>query len=262
MKRMSTVPWSAKSTSAEPIEASGSTSRGKYTFLTRFALSITERTALVVDVEYRFHARRPESRYTGKCGTGLLRTIVKTSENTPRKTSGLIIDHTAPNTDDVYLTFSSLRTMFSRTSRKRRRSRSLERQWSLGGSELRTVTLESAAATVRPRVTPDGAGSGWSLARRLPDPSLSDRPRERAERLDVGEAEALVHLLLRHAAVEEGSRPPREGLARGVLEKPKRLEDRTLVTAGGGLGSRELAHVLARAGAERLATALVRGELP
>src|SRR3954463_16219018 len=229
MKRMSTVPWSAKSTSAEPIEASGSTSRGKYTFLTRFALSITERTALVVDVEYRFHARRPESRYTGKCGTGLLRTIVKTSENTPRNTSGLIIDHTAPNTDDVYLTFSSLRMMFNRTSRKRRRSRSRDRQWSRGGSELWTITSESAVATIRPRITPDGAGSGWSLTRRFPGLPLSDRPREGAERLDVGEAEALLHLLLRHATVEERSRPPRERLARRVLEEPERLGDRSLV---------------------------------
>src|ERR1051326_2168230 len=136
MNRIRTLAWSTKSTSAEPIEASGSTSRGKYTFLTRFALSITERTALVRDVAYRFHARRPDSRYTGKCGTSLFMTTVKTSVKTPRKTSGLIIDHTAPNTEDVYLTFSSLRTMFSSTSRKRRRSRSLERQWSLGGSEL------------------------------------------------------------------------------------------------------------------------------
>src|SRR4051812_10602183 len=100
MNRISTVPWRAKSTSADPIDASGRTSRGKYTFLTRFALSITERTALESVVEYRFHASKPESRYTGKSGTGFARTIVKTSVNTPRNTSGLIIDHTAPNTDD------------------------------------------------------------------------------------------------------------------------------------------------------------------
>ena len=40
-----------------------------------------------------------------------------TNVNTARKTMGFRIDQTAPRTDAVYLTFSSLRTRFSRISR-------------------------------------------------------------------------------------------------------------------------------------------------
>ncbi len=42
---------------------------------------------------------------------------ITTNEKTARKTTGFSSDHTAPSTEAVYLTFSSLRTRFSRISR-------------------------------------------------------------------------------------------------------------------------------------------------
>ena len=45
-------------------------------------------------------------------------------ENTARKTTGFSRDQTAPRTDAVYFTFSSLRTMLTNTSRCARSSRS------------------------------------------------------------------------------------------------------------------------------------------
>ena len=62
MKQSRTIPCRTKSTSALPIEAKGRISRGKYTFVTRLALSTTERTESDSAFEKRFHARRPERR--------------------------------------------------------------------------------------------------------------------------------------------------------------------------------------------------------
>src|SRR5205085_9259753 len=117
MKTSSTMPWSTKSTLAAPIVASGRTSRGKYTFVTRFALSTTERAARPIVAENRFHARIPDSRYTGKFGIRLGRTMANTRLNTARYSTGFSRDHRAPRTEEVYLTFTSLRTRLPRISR-------------------------------------------------------------------------------------------------------------------------------------------------
>ena len=116
MKRRSTADCITKSTRATPIADSGRISRGNATFFTRFALSITEREPCRSAAENRFHASSPESRNTGKSGIWFCRTLV-TKEKTARNTIGFRIDHIAPRTEAVYLTFSSLRTRFSRISR-------------------------------------------------------------------------------------------------------------------------------------------------
>ncbi len=60
-----TAIWSAKSTSATPIEDSGRISRGNAIFLMRFAFSSTDREPPETDAENRFQASSPDSRYTG-----------------------------------------------------------------------------------------------------------------------------------------------------------------------------------------------------
>ena len=116
MNTSSTADCNTKSTAATPIADSGRISRGNATFFTRLALSSTDREPCSSEALNRFHASRPDNRNTGKSGIWLLSTFV-TNENTARNTIGLSTDHSAPSTDAVYLTFSSLRTRFSRISR-------------------------------------------------------------------------------------------------------------------------------------------------
>jgi hypothetical protein len=69
---------------AVPTEASGRTSLGKYTLFTRFPLSTTDLADRLRELLNRFHASRPDSRYTGKSGTPRGRITANTSVNTPR----------------------------------------------------------------------------------------------------------------------------------------------------------------------------------
>ena len=62
MNTARTTACRTKSTPAAPIDARGRISRGKYTFVTRFALSTTDLAPSESAVEKRFHARIPESR--------------------------------------------------------------------------------------------------------------------------------------------------------------------------------------------------------
>src|SRR5919198_4512589 len=145
MKIPSTRVCRTKSTRAVPMEASGRSSRGKYTLLMRFPLSTTERAAKLSELLNRFQARSPDSRYTGKFGVGLRRTTLNTSVNTARYRIGLSIDQAAPRTEDLYLIFTSLRIRLARISRARTSSRSRARGWSLGGSEVLRKTSVAAA---------------------------------------------------------------------------------------------------------------------
>ena len=113
MNSKRTADWRTKSKSATPTDASGRISRGNATFFTRFALSITDRDPACSAFEKKLHASSPDSKKTGKSGIGLPRTVTK-NENTARKTTGFSRDHTAPRTDAVYFTFSSLRTMLTK----------------------------------------------------------------------------------------------------------------------------------------------------
>ena len=64
----------------------------------------------------RFHASRPGEQERRVVGDGAFSTFV-TKLKTTRNTTGLSSDQTAPSTEAVYLTLSSLRTRFHRISR-------------------------------------------------------------------------------------------------------------------------------------------------
>src|SRR6266540_4374086 len=146
MNTMNTASWKAKFTSAAPTAARGRISRGNATFETRLAFDTTDTDAVWVAVENSVQAMSPDSRYTAKFGMFAGRTYVKITKNTTRYSSGFSIDQTTPRAEDLYFTFSSLRTRFTRTSRWARSSRKRRTTWSLGGSLVRTKTSGSAAA--------------------------------------------------------------------------------------------------------------------
>jgi hypothetical protein len=62
MKTRSTIACRTRSTPAVPTDEMGNSSRGKYTLVTRLALSTTLRAPRPSAVENRFHASRPENR--------------------------------------------------------------------------------------------------------------------------------------------------------------------------------------------------------
>jgi len=80
------------------------------------AFPITDCAPLSADTLKRFHARRPARRNGGNGLTALPSTDA-TKLKTTRKTTGFSSDQTAPSTEAVYLTLSSLRTRFHRISR-------------------------------------------------------------------------------------------------------------------------------------------------
>src|SRR5271155_2728188 len=73
-----TQDWKKRKTEAEPIEASGSISRGKDTFLTKAALLTIALVAVVTPVEKRFHTSKPEKRSITKSGMPFLSTTANT----------------------------------------------------------------------------------------------------------------------------------------------------------------------------------------
>ena len=153
MNTRKTADCSAKSNSATPTDDRGRISLGNAIFFTRFALSITDRDPACNALETKFHASNPDSRNTGKSGTSLLNTAA-TNEKTARNTIGFRSDQTAPSTDAVYFTFSSLRIRFSNTSRcaASSRSRGPTRRW--GDSDVRSTVAVEAMAGSCSRRTP------------------------------------------------------------------------------------------------------------
>ena len=148
--------------------------------VTRFELSTTDLEPRARAVANRFHASRPDSRYTGKCGVAFDSTTVNTRLNTARYRIGFNIDQAAPRTEDLYLTLTSLRTRFARISRSPAISRKRERGWSRGGSEVRTETVEVVARADPFMPTSTDGGGQASLARailRTAEATISQHPR-------------------------------------------------------------------------------------
>src|SRR6266511_2619863 len=143
----STTAWKTKSTREAPMDARGRISRGKYTFLTRFAFSTTDRDAPVSEPLNTFHARIPERMYIGKSGSPFGRITPNTSQNTSRNSNGFSMAHAAPSREEVYLTLTSLRVRLPRISRYRHSSFSRRMGWSFGDSEVVVFDGSSAVMT-------------------------------------------------------------------------------------------------------------------
>ena len=114
----STADCRKKWTSAAPMLASGRISRGNDTFLIRPAFPTTAPVAAPSPAENRFHTSRPDSRNSGKAGMpGAEDQVEGDVEDDEVEQRVHAATTRSPSALFLYRTFSSVRTIATRSSR-------------------------------------------------------------------------------------------------------------------------------------------------